>query len=129
MIEVNVTLMHEGEVQLFAEFTQILRQNRAAEKAPKLPTREEVKEAIDAQYGENKKPVEVVVETAVIANISPAGVVKNAVTDGALIEAFQKFAAGKSMPELVEVLKKYGATKVSEIAPEKRVEFLAEVTA
>lgn len=134
MLEVKVTLNHEGEVALFAEFTQIIRRNRrveagtltAADTSPRVdsPSQQPAPEpAIDAAYATNAPaPVE---EAIVVGFITPEG---STITDAMLIEAFQKYAAGKKVADLLTLLGTFGATKVSEIPQEKRAAFLQAVS-
>jgi hypothetical protein len=127
MIEVRVVLEHEGEVALFAEFTQILRRNRRiangtatpADTAPRAAESPSVTEPIPNLNVETETT-----EPAVVGQIGPDGI---EISDAQIIEAFQKYAASKPFAEMVALVQSYGAKRVGEIAQEKRGAFLAQL--
>lgn len=120
MIDVAIELRHEGEVRLFAEFTQILRTNREIEQSGVRPQ-------ASAETPQPAAPVEAPVAAPVAATREAPVVGAITIDDATLLAAFQKFAAQTTMPALIALLAEFDAKKIGEIKQERRAEFLDRV--
>ncbi len=128
MLKVEIFLNNEFEVNLLSQFTEILRKGRETAQQQAAPTADASYEVPPVPIGvEDIAAPAVEEETSVVGFITPEAA-GTAISDATLIEAFQKFAASKPMPELVALLKSFGASKVSEITQDKRLTFLQAVT-